>query len=91
MWPENVTIRPHEDVTMLLPGGLIGENEKVGSIIIAPDSAKISFQQSDKPDGSFVTITLHLLRGSPVRIARTTQAIILSKTSKPIMLTMVKM
>jgi len=65
----------------MLPGGLIREQECIGSIIDVADEAEIGFQPSENPNEAFGYIILKLKEGQSACINRSTQAMMVQPLS----------
>lgn len=75
-WRRGLKLQASEDTQLALPGELMREDEKIGSIIEVDDDAEIGFRQ--RPDGSFEAIILRLRTGHSVELHRSSDAVLLA-------------
>jgi hypothetical protein len=80
-WPKGVTLTPLDHVVIVLPGAILSDNEQVKSVIEGSDDIeiKIQFTADDKPE----VIYLKVQAGTPVRINKACEAMILSDNPQP--------
>jgi hypothetical protein len=83
-WSKGMRLIPNQDVTILFPGGLIGENETIGAVIEVSDEAEIGFEKSDNPTDTFKFIVLKVSKGDGIRLNRGTQAIVIQPAKKAV-------
>lgn len=81
-WKKGVWLEATETTVFLLPGQIIGENEKIGSIIeTSSDEVMIGFTKS--PDDKSITeIRLKLEAGQSATIRRSAQAMMVADDSR---------
>jgi hypothetical protein len=84
VWPKGQCLITLQDVTLVLPGGIVRENEPVGSIIEVSDEVEISFQESENQQNGFSFIILRLPRGESVRLNRSAQAMVTQPSGESI-------
>jgi len=83
-WPQGLRLVAGEQVTILLPGALVPPEAQIGSVIDVPDDAEIGFRESENPGEPFSHIVLKLEKGQAVKVARSTQAVVLTESVKTV-------
>lgn len=85
-WPKGLRLVPTEDVIILLPGGLIENDELISTVVeVSNDAeAEIGFKPSAQPSGSFEAIILKVAKGNGIRLNRGTQAMVIRDFQRPV-------
>lgn len=86
-WPKGLRLVAGEQVTILLPGALFPPGAQIGSVIDVPEDTEIGFRESENPNEPFSHIVLKLEKGQAAKVARSTQAIVLTESAKNITFT----
>jgi hypothetical protein len=85
VWPKRVRLIPSENITIILPGALVANGEEIGAIINVSDDAEIGFKESQNPGELFSQIIVKVSKGDGVRINRSTQAMLVGESERPVM------
>jgi hypothetical protein len=83
-WPKGLRLEANEPVTILLPAALVPAGAQIGSVIDVPDDAEIGFRESENPNEPFSHIVLKLEKGQAAKVARSTQAVVLTESVKTV-------
>jgi hypothetical protein len=79
-WPKGLCLSPTSPVTILLPGGLIQNEETIGSIIEVPDDADIGFRNAHGTGEPFECIFVNLKPGMFLRLHRNTEVVVVHES-----------
>ena len=75
-WRRGLCLRASETTQLALPGELVREDEKIGTIIEVDDEARIGFRE--RLDGTVEAIILQLQAGHKVRLHRSSDVLLLA-------------
>lgn len=76
-WIKGMVLTAIDELVIALPMALLGKDEPIGSIVIAPDDMKISFTKQG--DAFYV----HLKPGMSVSLAKSSDALLVADDKQP--------
>jgi len=83
VWTANTTLEAIEEIIVVLPGDLVGDDEVIDSVIqISDDDTKIAFEPSSD-ESTFKSISLWLQPGTQVTLTKTANVRFESPNGEP--------